>query len=101
MVSRRIFGFVQEKLNVIGEIDACKWFCGWSLDNVDDRLECVSNKLGMKNDIEDIKRLVTSFNTNKPSYASKFRKNLPQLYMNLALVIVNILMKKHYTILVQ
>ena len=49
-------GLSKKQLNVIGEIDACKLFCGWSLDNVDDRLKCVSNNLGMKKDIEDIKR---------------------------------------------
>ena len=31
----------KKQLNVIGDIDACKWFCGWCLDNVDDRLKCV------------------------------------------------------------
>ena len=44
---------------------------------MDDRLKCVSNNLGMKKDIEDIKRLVTSFNTNKLSYASKVSKKPP------------------------
>ena len=66
----------KKQLNVIGEIDACKWFCGWCLDNVDDRVKCVSNNLEMKN-IEDMKRLVTSFNTNKPSYASKYSEKPP------------------------
>ena len=70
-------GLSKKQLNVIGEIDACKWFCGWCLDNVDDRLKCVSNNLGMKKDIEDIKRLVTSFNTNNPSYASKVSEKPP------------------------
>ena len=56
---------------VIGKIDVCKWFCGWCLDNVDDRVKCVSINPEMKKDIEDIRRLVTSFNTNKPTYASK------------------------------
>ena len=44
-----------KQLKVIGEIDACKWFCGWCLDNVDDRLKCVFSNLEMKKDIEDIK----------------------------------------------
>ena len=70
-------GLSKKQLNVIGEIDTCKWFCGWCLDNVDDRLKCVSNNLGMKKDIEDIKRLVTSFNTNKPNFASKVLANPP------------------------
>ena len=70
-------GSSKEQLKVIREIDACKWFCGWCLDNVDDRLKCVSNYLEMKKDIEDIKRLVTSFNTNKPSYASKVSEKSP------------------------
>ena len=64
-------GLSKKQLNVIGKIDACKWFFGWCLDNVDDRLKCVSNNLGMKKDIEDIKRLVTSFNTKKPSFDTK------------------------------
>ena len=64
-------GSSKKRLNVIGEIDACKWFCGWCLDNVEDRLKCVSNNLEMKKDKEDIKRLVTSFSTNKLSFASK------------------------------
>ena len=70
-------GLSKKQLNVIGEVDACKCFGGWCLDNVDDRLKCVSNNLGMKKDIEDIKRLVTSFNTNKPSYASKASEKPP------------------------
>ena len=70
-------GLSKKQLNVIGEIDACKWFCGWGLDNVDERLKCVSNNLGMKKDIEDIKRLVTSFDTKKPSYASKVWEKPP------------------------
>ena len=61
----------KKQLNVTRAIHACKWFCGWCLDNVDDCLKCVSNNLGMKKDIENIKRLVTSFNTNKPYYVSK------------------------------
>ena len=67
----------KKQLNVIGEIDACKWFCGWCLDNVDDRVKCVSNNLEMKKNIEDMKRLVTSFYTNKPSYASKNSEKPP------------------------
>ena len=67
----------KNQLNVIGEIDACKWFCGWCLDNVDDRLKCVSNNLEMKKNIEDIKNLVTSFITKKPSYASKVSEKPP------------------------
>ena len=70
-------GMSKKHLNVIGETDTCKWFCGWSLDIVDDRFGCVSNNLEMKKDIEDIKNLVTSFNTNKPSYASKVSENPP------------------------
>ena len=70
-------GLSKKQLKVIGEIDACKWFCGWCLDNVDDRLKCVSNNLGLNKVKEDIKRLVTSFNTNKPSYASKVSEKPP------------------------
>ena len=71
-------GLSKKQLNVIGgEIDASKWLCGWCLDNADDRLKCVSNNLEMKKNIEDIKRLVTSFNTNQPSYASKVSETPP------------------------
>ena len=87
-MTRALYGFHEEcsglskkQLNVIGEIDV------WCLDNVDDRLMSVSNNLEMKKDIEDIKRLGTSFNTNKPSYASKVSE----------LKIINNLMNKHYT----
>ena len=38
-------GLSKKQLNVIGEIDVCKWFCGRCLDNVDDRLMSVSNNL--------------------------------------------------------
>ena len=58
-------GLSKKQLIFIGEIDACKWFCGWCLNNVDDRLKCVSNNLEMNKDIQEIKRLVTTFNTNK------------------------------------
>ena len=64
-------GLSKKQLNFIREIDACKRFCGWCLDNVADSLKSVSNNLEMKKDSEDLKKLVTSFNTNKPSYASK------------------------------
>ena len=57
-------GLSKKQLNVIGKIDACTWFCGWCLDNVDDRLKCVSNTLEMYKDIEDITRLVTSLPIN-------------------------------------
>ena len=53
------------------------WFCGWCLEIVDDRLKFVSNNLEMKKDIEDIKRLVTSFITNTPSYACKLSEKPP------------------------
>ena len=72
-------GLFKKQLNVIGEIGGCKWFRGWCLDNVDDRLKCVSNNLEMKKDIEDIKGIVTSFNTNKPSYASKVSEKSPTI----------------------
>ena len=75
-----MFGFVQ-KANECHRRDrrlqVVVWLCGWCLDNVDDRLKCVSNNLEIKKDIEDIKRLVTSFNTNKPTYASKVSEKPP------------------------
>ena len=70
-------GLSKKQINLIGEIDACKWLCGWCPDNVDDCLKCVSNNIVMKKDIEDIKRLVTSFNTTEPSYASKVSEKPP------------------------
>ena len=44
---------------------------------MDDRLKCVSNNLELKKDIENIKRLLTSFDTYKPSYASKVSEKPP------------------------
>ena len=62
-------GLTKTAINVIGKVAACKWFCGGCLENVNDRLKCVSNNLEIKKDIDDIKRLVNSL--NKPTYASK------------------------------
>ena len=70
-------GLSKQQLNAIGEIDACKWFCGWCLDNVDDCLKCVPNNLETKKDIKDVKSLETLFNTNKFSYASKVSSTHP------------------------